>query len=185
MNERVQAVIDQVRYFVGGRQDALALPRAAAKFVHAVVVAGKARRALEIGTSYGYSTLWIAAGLAEGGELVTIDRSADKHAYVRERLAEAGLEDRVTFRTGVALDVLRDIRSPVDFVLNDADKEHCREYFELIAPHLSPGAAFVTDNTLTHPGPLGDFLDYLRHLPGYVSTPVPLGNGMEMTVKTG
>lgn len=185
MTDRVQAVIEQVRYFVGGRDDAMPLPPAAAKFVHAVVVAGKARRCLEIGTSYGYSTLWIAAGLAEGGELVTIDANAHKHDYVRERLAEAGLADRVTFRTGVALDVLRDIAGPFDFVLNDADKEHCREYFEWIAPHLSPGAAFVTDNTLTHPGPLGEFLDYLRHLPGYVSTAVPIGNGMEMTVKTG
>jgi len=183
LSERVRAAIRDVEAFVAGRDDANPLPAPAARFVHALVAATRARRCLEIGTSYGYSTLWIAAALPEGGELVTIDREQRKHDYVRGRLADAGLEPGVRFAVGLAREVIPTLAGPFDFVLNDADKEHCRFYFDTLTPRLSPGACFVTDNVLTHPGPLGDFLHYLRGRPDCFSLPVPLGNGLELTVK--
>ena len=183
MNDNLLAVIRRVERFVADRDDAYPLPPEAGRFVHALVRACKARRCLEIGTSYGYSTLWIAAALPTDGELISIDRSQKKHDFVREQLASAGLQARVRLLTGSAADVLPTITGPFDFVLNDADKEHCRSYFDAVSPHLTTGGLFVTDNVLSHAEPLADFLEYLRHLPGYFSTPVPVGNGTELTVK--
>ena len=75
MNQRVREVIEQCQAFIADKDDALSLPPESAQFVYASVLAARARRCLEIGTSYGHSGLWIAAAAAQnGGTLVSIDR---------------------------------------------------------------------------------------------------------------
>ncbi len=163
--------------------DALPIPREAAEFVHALLLATRGLRALEIGTSYGYSGLWIASALAaDGGRLITIDREERKTQAARAAFEAAGLLDRVEPRTSYALDILPSLAGPFDFVLNDADKENCRRYVELLTDKLSDRAIVLTDNTLTHPAQLAGFLSWIRNHPGFVSAHVPIGNGMEMSV---
>jgi predicted O-methyltransferase YrrM len=69
-------------------------------------------------------------------------------------------------------------------VLNDADKENCIRYVELLADKLSERAVVLTDNTLTHPQQLADFTTWIREHSEFCSAHVPIGNGMEMSVKT-
>jgi len=184
MNERISETIGRLERFLGTVDDGMAIPREAAEFVHVVVLATGARRAVEIGTSYGYSGIWIAAALAHnGGRLITIDKEARKTAAARENLASAGLLDRVELLTGEARIALASIQGPVDFVLNDADKQNLIEYVELLTDRLADRAVVLTDNTLTHPQQLAEFLRWIRHHLQYRSAHVPVGNGMEMSVK--
>lgn len=183
IDAQVHSVIRDVEAFMAGVDDALALPRDAASFGHALVLARGARRAVEIGTSYGYSGLWIAAALARtGGTLITIDHDRRKSVAAREYFLRAGLLDRVELRTGPAIDELRRLDGPVDFVLNDADKANCRAYVETLESHLLPGAIVLTDNVVTHADELHGFLQWIRSRSDFFSTPVPIGSGMELSV---
>ena len=104
---------------------------------------------LEIGTSYGYSTLWLAeAARATGGRVITLELHAGKQDYARERLTEAGLASVVDFRLGDAKDALTNLETHVDFVLLDLWKDLYIPCFDLFYPRLSPGALVVADNML-------------------------------------
>jgi predicted O-methyltransferase YrrM len=164
--------------------DAYAVPREAGAFMHALILATGAKRAVEIGTSYGYSGLWIASALAQtGGKLITIDRNAQKTAAARSAFEEAGLAPIIEQRTGSALEILPELSGPFDFALNDADKENCIRYVELLSQRMSPRGVILTDNTLTHADQLAGFVAWVRGREEFYSTRVPIGNGMEMTVR--
>ncbi len=184
-DETFQAIL-RIEKFMDTVADANPLPREAAEFVHALILATQARRALEIGTSYGYSGLWMAAALKQnGGRLVTIDQSNEKTKTARANIEGAGLGHLVELRTGTALEVIPKLAGQFDFVLNDADKEHCIAYVELLIDKLADRAVVLTDNTLTHPKELAGFLDWIRRYPRFTSAHVLIGNGMEMSVWRG
>lgn len=184
MNKRVVECIERLERFMGTVTDANAVPREAGAFMHALILATGAKRAVEIGTSYGYSGLWIASALAEnGGRLITIDREQRKTESAQTAFESAGLLDRVELRTGSAADVLVIIDGPIDFVLNDADKENCKRYVELMVDKLADRAIVLTDNTLTHSEQLAGFLAWIRGRPDFCSAHVPVGNGMELSVR--
>jgi predicted O-methyltransferase YrrM len=184
MNSRVQESIERVERFIGSVDDAFAVPREAGAFMHALILATGAKRAIEIGTSYGYSGLWIASALVEnGGRMITIDHDPKKTSAARSTFEAAGLGAVVECRTGEACDVLPDLEGPIDFALNDADKQNCVKYVELLSRKLGPRGVILTDNTTTHADQLAGFIQWVRGLEGFFSTSVPVGNGMEMTVK--
>lgn len=183
MNQRIASTIDSLETFMADKEDANPLPREAARFVHGLVLALRAKRVLEIGTSFGYSGLWIAGALVENrGLLVTIDRDSYKHEEARARFCAAGLEPYVEFVQAQAIDAVKSIAGPFDFVLNDADKQYCTAYVEALMPKLNDRALILTDNTRTHPAELAGFLDWIRNHPRFASIEVPVGNGMEMSV---
>lgn len=164
--------------------DANAVPREAGAFMHALVLATGAKRAVEIGTSYGYSGLWITSALAKnGGRLITIDHDPRKSEAARGAFESASLSEYIELRTGVAAEVLEGLDGPINFVLNDADKENCIQYVALLTEKLSDRAIVLTDNTLTHSDQLAGFLDWIRRRPDFCSAPVPVGNGMELSVR--
>lgn len=184
MTKGVRDCIERLERFMGTVTDAYPVPREAGAFMHALILAIGAKRAVEIGTSYGYSGLWIASALADnGGRLITIDHDPRKTESARLTFKSAGLESCIELRTGAALEVLRTINGPIDFVLNDADKENCIKYVDLLTEQLSPRAVVLTDNTMTHPEQLADFLAWIRGRQDFCSAHVPIGNGMEMSVR--
>jgi|WetSurMetagenome_2_1015567.scaffolds.fasta_scaffold369453_1 caffeoyl-CoA O-methyltransferase len=184
MDARVANVIRRAEEFIAQKDDALAIPRAAGEFVHALLLASNAKRCLEIGTSYGYSGLWIAAAMkANDGHLVTIDREQRKSDVAAAHFADAGLGHVVRLETGVALDALGRVDGPFDFVLVDADKENCINYVQRVEAKLNPRAIVLTDNTLTHGEQLAPFLGWIRNHARFQSAHVPVGNGMEMSVR--
>ena len=184
MNEKVAAAIKACRAFIDQQDDALALPPEGAQFAHALVLSGAARCCVEIGTSYGYSGLWIgAAAQANGGKLITIDKEQRKSDIARAYFADAGIADVADVRTGLALDLLPAVDGPIDFVLNDADKENAVAYFDLVADKLAPGGVFLTDNITTHPQLGETLLPHVRRDARFFTTTVPVGSGMELTVR--
>jgi predicted O-methyltransferase YrrM len=111
-----------------------------------------ARNILEIGTLGGYSTIWMARGMAEGGRLITLEYEA-KHAEVATaNLVRAGLSDRVEIRVGRALETLPKLvdegRGPFDLVFIDADKQGYTEYLEWSMKLSRRGTVIVADNVV-------------------------------------
>ncbi len=186
MNQRVADTIGRLEGFIATVDDALALSPEAAAFVHSLIFASGARRGLEIGTSYGYSGLWMASALSEnGGTLVTVDHDPRKTEAARGWFESAGLGACVELRTGLAGDVLASLDGPFDFVLNDADKNNCIHYVELLEDKLEERAVVLTDNTISHVADLDAFVKWIRQRRDFRSVGVSIGSGMELSVKLG
>jgi caffeoyl-CoA O-methyltransferase len=184
MDQTIAGVIESCQAFMRDKADALSLPRESAEFVYGLILAVGAKRALEIGTSYGHSGLWIGAAMqTNGGTVVTIDRERRKSEIAAAYFAQAGLSSIIRCENGLALEVIKSLRGPIDFVLNDADKENCRAYVELLLPKLAPRAVVLTDNTISHAAQLADFVCWMRQHPAFAGAHVPVGNGMEMSVR--
>ncbi|HYR36735.1 MAG TPA: O-methyltransferase [Burkholderiales bacterium] len=107
-----------------------------------------ARRILEVGTLGGYSTIWLARGLAPGGKLITLE-ALEKHAKVaRANIERAGLSAVVEIRVGQALETLPGIAGPFDLTFIDADKQNNAEYFSWALKLSRPGSLIVVDNVV-------------------------------------
>lgn len=155
------------------------------RFLHDLAVAAGARTIVEIGTSYGYSTLWLADAAREtGGKVVSLDVHAGKQDHARKSLAKAGLADHAEFRLGDARETLAALEGPFDFVLVDLWKDLYIPCFELCYPKLAPGAFVAADNMHQPEYALRDALAYRRHVrakPGIESVLLPLGSGIELS----
>jgi len=157
------------------------------RLMHALVVGLGAHIIVELGTSYGYSTLFLAdAAKATGGKVYSYDVAANKQAYARERLQRAGLSDYVEFRLGDAVELLEGQTGPVDFVLMDLWKDLYVPCLHRVAPLLGPSGTILADNMTFPPQARTDAETYqaaVRAIPGMLSTLLPIGNGIDIAVK--
>lgn len=121
-----------------------------AKLLHLLVRISGARRVLEIGTLGGYSTIWLARALPEGGRVLTIEAEERNARLAHDNLARAGVADRVEIRVGRGLDVLPTLvgEEPFDLVFIDADKESNPGYLDWAARLGRPGTVVVLDNVV-------------------------------------
>jgi predicted O-methyltransferase YrrM len=130
----------------------IAVSPAQGKFLYLVARAMGAHRILEIGTLGGYSTIWLARALPEGGRLVTIEVNPGHARVARESLQRAGVDKHVSMRVGAAADVLKqliaDHEGHFDFVFIDADKEHMADYFRQAMLLSHTGTVIVADNVV-------------------------------------
>lgn len=108
----------------------------------------KPKRVLEIGTYTGYSALCMAEGLAEGGEIHTIDINDELEEMVQKHVEEAGFTGRIHMHIGNALDIIPKLPGSFDLVFIDADKTNYSNYYDLIIDRLAPGAYIIADNVL-------------------------------------
>jgi predicted O-methyltransferase YrrM len=107
-----------------------------------------AKRILEIGTLGGYSAIWLARALPDGGKLITLE-AVEKHVEVaRRNIARAGLAAKVEIRAGKALETLPELQGPFDLVFIDADKQNNAEYFRWALQLSRPGGLIVVDNVV-------------------------------------
>jgi predicted O-methyltransferase YrrM len=171
------------------RRDEFLLPVGleAAWFLHSLIIARAPKRICELGTSYGYSTLFLAdAARQVGAQLVTMELAEYKQAYARERLAEAGLAEHVELRCGDALELLAADPGPWDFVLVDLWKELYQPCFDLIHPRLSEEAVLCSDNMIdppAHRDSVRRYREALRAKPDMQTALLPIGQGIEISVK--
>ncbi len=113
-----------------------------------LVFLASARRVLEIGTFSGYSALSMAAGLPDGGHIVTCEVDPRHAEVARRHIAASPFADRIDVRVGRALDTISELDGPFDLVFIDADKVSYVDYYEAVLPKLAPRGVIVADNTL-------------------------------------
>ena len=143
----------------------------------------KAPQILELGTSYGYSGIWLAdAARATGGRLTTMELQDYKSAHAKEMSAKAGLDSFVDFNVGDAVQMIGELPHGIDFVLVDLWKDMYVPCLEAFYPKLNPGAIIVADNMIR---PAGDevkaYAKAIRAKPKIDSVLVPVGSGLEIS----
>jgi predicted O-methyltransferase YrrM len=197
MDPKIQAVIDEYQARADAetaemqnpnrRRDDLLLPigKATATLVSLLIKEMKAQSILEIGTSYGYSTVWLAdAARATGGRVTTLELHAHKAEYARERIERAGLSAHVEFKIGDALETIRTLPGPFDFVLLDLWKNLYVPCFDIFYPKLAAGALVVADNMLFPDTARPDAEAYRAHVrraADVTTVLLPVGSGIELT----
>jgi predicted O-methyltransferase YrrM len=159
----------------------LAVSRETGSLLYMLARSSRARTIVEFGTSFGISTLHLAAGLRDngGGRLITSEFEPSKAARARENLIAGGLIDLVEIREGDALKTLQaDLPVTIDLVLLDGAKALYPEILDLLENHLGPGAIIVADNADDSP----DYLARVRRPgSGYMST--PFAEDVELSVR--
>ncbi|MGH7906434.1 MAG: O-methyltransferase [Candidatus Binataceae bacterium] len=168
----------------------VALDRDKAEFCYQLCRATGARRIVEVGTSYGVSTLYLAAAVRDnvrvgGGPGVVIGTEYEpaKAKAARDNFAEAGLSEFVDVREGDLRDTLKHIDSPVDFVLVDIWFNMARPALELITPHLRAGAIVICDNTQQYRTTYASYFEFINDpANGFSTMTLPFVGGLEMSV---
>jgi predicted O-methyltransferase YrrM len=155
-----------------------------AELLGVLVRAVRAVRVLELGTSNGYSTIWLADGVeAVGGRIVSVDVDAERIALARGNLERAGLE--ADLRVADAAEVLaRSARGTWDLVFLDADRGAYVGYWPDLLRALRFGGLLVVDNVLSHANEVAPFLSLVSSEPAATSTQVPIGAGVQLIVKS-
>lgn len=154
--------------------------------LYTLVRAARPDTVVEFGTSFGISTIYLAAAVTDNGtgRVLSTELSAAKIAAARSNLAEAGVAEAVTILPGDALSTLADIPGPIGLVLLDGWKDLCLPVLRLLEDRLPPGAVVVADDS-TFPT-MGDYLNYVRDpASGYVNVAFPVDDGMEISCRTG
>jgi predicted O-methyltransferase YrrM len=153
----------------------------AARFFHLMLQAIVAKRVLEIGTSNGYSTLWMVDALEKtGGWLTTLEKDPKKVAMATENLERAGLKERVDIIEGDARETIQTLEKRFDFVFIDADKESYEHYLAHALKRVRPGAIIVADNVDSHQHELTGFLGMIERDPWLEDVRLPYGGGQVM-----
>ena len=157
-----------------------------AEFCHLICRSLRATRIVEVGTSFGVSTLYLAAAVRAngGGVVIGTEHEPAKAAAARETFAAAGLSDLIDLREGDLRETLKVIEGPVDFVLMDIWTEMARPAVELIGPHLRKGGVIVADNTTRVRGAYAKFFEYVEDpANALTSMTLPFAGGLELIVK--
>jgi len=192
------------------REDFWNVDNESANFLSLLVKLSKAKNALEIGTSNGYSGIWLAQALkTTGGKLTTIEFWENRLNIALENFKKAGTDDIVEARLGQAVMILEEMFNEIypkkniddideksfteafqkgkekffDFVFIDANKSEYIKYFNLIHPMLQKGGVIVADNILSHYKKVEPYVKAVTSHPNYQSQLIPLDTGMMVSVK--
>lgn len=167
LDERVQKFLEANRQ----NWQNLNVPYEDGQILHDLIVKNNYQSALEIGTSTGHSTIWIAWALSKtGGKLITIEIDKNRQKEAVENLKAVGLSDFVNFRLGDAHQIVKELEGPFDFVFSDADKEWYVQYFKDIAPRLKKGGRFTAHNVLQNMSGIREYMDFVKNHPDYETT---------------
>jgi caffeoyl-CoA O-methyltransferase len=138
--------------------------------LHDLIVKNKYTAALEIGTSTGHSTIWLAWAMSKtGGKVTTVELNEERHKQAIKNLTEAGLINYVDARLGNAHDIVKELTGPFDFVFSDADKGWYKQYFVDVSLKLKAGGCYTTHNVIDGNSPK-DYLDFVKANTGYETT---------------
>jgi predicted O-methyltransferase YrrM len=163
----------------------LSVGRAAGTLLDLLARESHAHRILELGTSRGYSTIWLAhAARATGSSVLSIDVDAGKQAFARAALERANLDEVVQFHTGEALDFLASTHDTYDFVLLDLWKDVYVPCLDALLPRLRPGATVIADNMIEPPVGRASAVRYLEHVSTIAelqTVVLPVGNGLAVS----
>lgn len=121
---------------------------AVARFLYQLAVIGKAKKVFELGSAIGYSTIWWARAVGEGGRVVYTDGDPKNADKARRYFERAGVSERIAVRVGDALEILSEEKHPYDIIFNDVDKVDYPRVVRLALPKLKSGGLFIADNVL-------------------------------------
>ena len=162
----------------------LNVPYEDGEILHDLIVKNKYTSALEIGTSTGHSTIWIAWAMSKtGGKVITIEIDESRHKEAIENLKKVGLLQYVDARLADAHDLVKSLSGPFDFVFSDADKGWYTQYFKDVEPRLSVGGCFTAHNVNNNFSGVNEFMQYVKSKENFETSVVGSREGISVSYK--
>lgn len=184
MNPSIQRLLNELEVFGRENKGFHNIPPETGTFFHILVRASKAKNILEVGTSNGYSTIWLGEAIRYNkGKITTIDISEHKAKMAQDNFKRANLDKIINIIQGDALVEIPKLKDKFDFLFLDAIKEDYIKYFKLAYPKLKKNAIIVADNAIMFEKYMKSYLDYVRNFRELKSVLVPIGSGVEFTLK--
>jgi predicted O-methyltransferase YrrM len=190
LKENHSSLDERVKKFLSdhsGKWHDMNIPTTDGQLLYDLIIKGKYKNALEIGTSTGHSGIYIAWALSKtGGKLITIDIDEERHKTALENFKQAGLSEYIDARLADAHTMVKELKGPFDFVFSDADKDWYKNYFMDVDPKLVVGGCFTTHNISERRGGFGgsgSYLEYVRSLKNYETTLNTAGGGVLISYK--
>lgn len=151
-----------------------------AQYLAMLIRIQQSQQILEIGTSTGYSTLWLAdAASVTGGQVTTLEIEADRTAQARGYAADFHLLDRINFHVCDALDFLQHNQAVYDFILLDAERHAYLSYWPYLQGMLKKqSSVLIVDNVISHAAEVKDFIRQVKQDACYISMTLPIGAGL-------
>lgn len=160
------------------------IPREAGIFLNTLVKSIGAKSILEIGTSNGYSGIWLAAALqATGGKLITVESHAGRFEEAKLNFVEAGVSENIEQILGHAPQAVENLEQTFDLMFFDAIKSEHLSYFAKLSPKLRKFGLIITDNIVTHAEELKTFIEAMENNPAYQTTRLSIGSGFLVSLK--
>ena len=156
-----------------------------AQLVSILIRSSQRKQLLEIGTSNGYSTIWLAwAARSTESHVFSIDRDEHKLLQADVNLQRAHLREFVDLFHGDASEIVADLPGPFDFVFFDADRLSAPKQLALLIPKLTPDVFVLADNVLSHPDEIAEYLKAIKEVPGFEHMVVPVGKGLSIAYRS-
>jgi caffeoyl-CoA O-methyltransferase len=167
---------------------------AVGRILYQLAIISGAKKVFEMGSAIGYSTIWWARAVGEGGRVVYTDGAPKNADQARRYFERAGVSKRITVRVGDALELLSEEKQPYDIIFNDVDKTDYPRVFRLALPRLKRGGLFITDNVLwsgkvAQPNPdastkaILEFNQLMYESKELFTTILPIRDGVSVCVK--
>ncbi len=184
MEAEVTTVLRELEEYKRAHPNMWNVPPETGMFLMILAKAMGAKRILEVGTSNGYSTIYLGLAARETGGRVTAIEVEDWRAKMaRENLERAGVSELVEVLEGDALEVLPKIEGPLDYVFLDAAKHQYVDYFNLVWEKVRPGGLIVADNVVNLASALQEYIKMVKAHEGLESVLVPIGGGEMVSYK--
>ena len=184
MNESTKRLLDELEVFGKSHDGYYNIPADTGEFFHILALISKAKNILEVGTSNGYSTIWLGEAVKQNkGKVTTIEISEHKVKMAHEHFKRAKLDKTIKIVHGDALKEIPKLKGTFDFLFLDALKEDYINYFKLAYPKLTKNAIIVADNAVMFEKYMKDYLLYVRNNKNLRSVLVPIGSGVEFSLK--
>lgn len=184
MNESARRLLNELEVFGQKHDGYYNVPPDTGQFLNILTRISKAKNILEIGTSNGYSTIWLGEAVKENaGKVTTIEIAEHKVKMAFENFKRAKLDKTIKIIHGDALQEIPKLKGRFDFLFIDAIKEDYIKYFKLAYPKLTKNAIIVADNAIMFERYMKDYLNYARNNKELKSVLIPIGSGVEFTLK--
>ncbi|MBQ8459961.1 O-methyltransferase [bacterium] len=162
------------------------ISRTTAEFLYNLLIDSKSKSVIEVGTSNGYSGIWLGKAMKKnGGKLTTIEFYDKRLDIAKENFKKCGVADVIDTRKGDAATILEYLPEDfeVDFAFVDANKRQYVDFFKFIDPHLKVGGYIACDNVISHASKVQTFLEAIDKNPNYENVVLPLPAGLSLAKK--
>ena len=184
MNASTKSLLEELEIFGQTHSGYYNIPADTGEFFYILALISKAKNILEVGTSNGYSAIWLGEAAKQNkGRVTTIEVSEHKVEMASENFKRAKLDKAIQIVHGDALKEIPKLKDKFDFLFLDAVKEDYIKYFKLAYPKLTKNAVVVADNAIMFEKYMKDYLEFVRNHKDLRSVLVPIGSGVEFSLK--